>query len=195
MADIHEFILIVDYGSQYTQLIARRIRERQVFCRIIPPRDLTLENLRQHPPKGIILSGGPASVYQANAPLPATEIFEAGIPTLGICYGMQAMAHRLGGTIARATKREYGKAPLRVLTANGLFKAVKPESVSWMSHGDSVVTPPAGFSVSAQTDNTVSAGVTSTRSGPREITYSTIASRSSSVSASSKDGMGVPGIP
>ena len=102
----HELILIVDYGSQYTQLIARRIREQHVFCRIIPPRDLTVAYLHAQRPKGLILSGGPASVYQPNAPLPPRDVFDAGVPTLGICYGMQAMAHLLGGKVEPAGTRE-----------------------------------------------------------------------------------------
>ena len=159
MSERHELILIIDYGSQYTQLIARRIREQKVFCRIVPPEWLTTELLTKEHPKGLILSGGPNSVYQPNAPLPQREIFEQGVPTLGICYGMQAMAHQLGGTVERAEKREYGKAPVRVLAADGLFESVKPESISWMSHGDSVVKAPAGFTVSAKTDNTVSAAI------------------------------------
>ncbi len=159
MSTSHELILIIDYGSQYTQLIARRIREQRVFCRIAPPQELTRETLRRERPKGVVLSGGPASVYQPGAPLPPADIFEAGVPVLGICYGMQAMAHRLGGAVERSKKREYGKAPVRVREADGLFKGVKSESVSWMSHGDSVVTPPAGFVVSAETDNTVSAAI------------------------------------
>ena len=157
--DAHEAILIADYGSQYTQLIARRIREQHVFCRIIPPEQLTPALLAKEQPKGLILSGGPASVYQPGAPLPPKEIFEAGVPVLGICYGMQAMAHRLGGAVERSSKREYGRSPLRVLQADGLFDSVKSESVSWMSHGDSVTTPPSGFAVCAQTDNTVSAAI------------------------------------
>src|SRR3990167_4085840 len=108
----HELILIVDYGSQYTQLIARRIREQHVFCRIIPPQRLTRDLLQRERPKGLILSGGPNSVYQTNAPLPQRNIFEQGIPTLGICYGMQAMAYRLGGKVRRAGKHEYGKGML-----------------------------------------------------------------------------------
>jgi len=155
----HEAILIVDYGSQYTQLIARRIREQHVFCRILPPKDLTVELLNKERPKGLILSGGPNSVYQANAPLPPIEIFAAGVPTLGICYGMQAMAHLLGGKVEKTASREYGKSPLRVLKSNRLFAEVKQESISWMSHGDSVITPPSGFEVIAQTDNTVSAAI------------------------------------
>ena len=159
MMPSHDVILIADYGSQYTQLIARRIREQHVFCAIIAPHALTAETLAQRRPNGVILSGGPASVYQPNAPLPPKELFDAGIPVLGICYGMQAMAHRLGGTVERSDRREYGRAPLRILQAEGLFDAVKPVSVSWMSHGDSVVKPPAGFRVCAQTDNTVSAAI------------------------------------
>ncbi len=159
MAHAHESILIVDYGSQYTQLIARRIREQHVFCRIVPPKELTTEALRQPGLKGLILSGGPNSVYQPNAPLPPAEAFDAGVPTLGICYGMQAMAHVLGGSVQKAGKREYGRAPVRVAKPEGLFEGVKPESVSWMSHGDSVTKPPEGFSVSARTDNTGSAAI------------------------------------
>ena len=154
-----EFIFIVDYGSQYTQLIARRIREQRVFCRIVPPRDLTIDSLRTNLPKGIILSGGPNSVYQPSAPLPPADIFTAGVPMLGICYGMQAMAHRLGGTVERAQKREYGRSPVRVIEADDLFAGVKAELVSWMSHGDSVIKPPTGFVVSAQSDNSTSAAI------------------------------------
>ena len=103
----HEAILIVDYGSQYTQLIARRIREQRVYCRIIPPQNLTAELIRQERPKGIILSGGPNSVYQPNAPLPPRDIFEAGTPILGICYGMQSMAHQLGGVVQQSGHVHY----------------------------------------------------------------------------------------
>src|SRR3989338_3619677 len=119
---MHELILIVDYGSQYTQLIARRIREQHVFCRIVPPRELTVRALNKLKPRGLILSGGPNSVYQTHAPLPPRDVFDAGIPTLGICYGMQAMTYRLGGGVRRAGRREYGKAQLKVIHADGLFK-------------------------------------------------------------------------
>ena len=155
----HELILIADYGSQYTQLIARRIREQQVFCRIITPQQLTPELLTHEQPKGVVLSGGPNSVYQANAPLPNPKIFDQGIPTLGICYGMQAMVHILGGAVERAGKREYGKAVLIVSKPNGLFNGAKPEFVSWMSHGDAVAKLPEGFVVSAQTHNTGTAAM------------------------------------
>lgn len=155
----HELILIVDYGSQYTQLIARRIREQRVFCRIVPPRELTARALRALKPKGVILSGGPNSVYQPHAPLPSRDIFNSNIPTLGICYGMQAMAYRLGGRVRRAGKREYGRALLTVTEADGLFKGTRKEFVSWMSHGDSISRVPAGFSVSAKTRNTAAAAM------------------------------------
>jgi len=155
----HELILIVDYGSQYTQLIARRIREHHVFCRIVPPKQLTAATLRQLRPKGLILSGGPNSVYQTHAPLPSRDIFRAGVPTLGICYGMQAMAYRLGGKVERAPKREYGKAVLTISKPDGLFAGARRTFVSWMSHGDSVIRVPPGFSVSARTENTVSAAM------------------------------------
>jgi len=163
MAQPHELILIVDYGSQYTQLIARRIREQHVFCRIVPPHALTLASLREHAPKGIILSGGPASVYRHRAPLPRRDIFEAGIPTLGICYGMQAMAHRLGGHVRRAGKREYGRAVLTVTHSDGLFRGTRRSFVSWMSHGDTVRRLPPGFSASARTSNTRAAAIVDSR--------------------------------
>ena len=159
----HELILIADYGSQYTQLIARRIREQHVFCRIIPPRELTAQRLREQQPRGLILSGGPNSVYQPRAPLPPARALKAGIPTLGICYGMQAMAHQLGGTVRRAGKREYGRALLTVTHPDGLFKGTRREFVSWMSHGDLVSKVPPGFSVSAKTRNTAAAAMADSR--------------------------------
>jgi GMP synthase (glutamine-hydrolysing) len=158
----HEQILIIDYGSQYTQLIARRIREQHVFCRILPPRELTLARLRQEHPKGLILSGGPASVYHPKAPLPPRAVFGAGIPMLGICYGMQAMAHQLGGRVQRAGKREYGKALLKVTQPDGLFRGAQQEFVSWMSHGDTVRRLPPGFFASARTSNTAAAAMADT---------------------------------
>jgi len=159
MAHPHELILIIDYGSQYTQLIARRIREQHVFCRILPPQALTMATLRDHAPKGIVLSGGPASVYGHQAPLPRREVFDAGIPTLGICYGMQAMAYRLGGRVRRAGKREYGRAVLTVTQSDGLFRGTRRAFVSWMSHGDAVRRLPPGFIASARTSNTSAAAI------------------------------------
>lgn len=158
-ANFHEQILIVDYGSQYTQLIARRIRERRVFCSIIPAQALTLEKLNEIKPKALILSGGPNSVYQKDAPLPDPKIFEQSIPILGICYGMQAMVHLLGGKVRQASAREYGRSKMRVTNSHELFEGVKVESTSWMSHGDSVESLPPGFEVIAQTDNTATAAI------------------------------------
>ncbi|MBI2884896.1 MAG: glutamine-hydrolyzing GMP synthase [Candidatus Omnitrophica bacterium] len=157
MQPAHEFILIADYGSQYTQLIARRIREQHIYCRIIPPQQLTAELIATEPPNGIILSGGPNSVYQPGAPLPSKAIFEAGLPVLGICYGMQAMAHVLGGTVVRANSREYGRSTLTVLQPAGLFQGVKERSTSWMSHGDHVEQLPQGFLATAESDNSKAA--------------------------------------
>ena len=141
----HELILIVDYGSQYTQLIARRIREQHVFCRIVAAQHFTAATLRKLTPRGVILSGGPNSVYQDGAPLPPQELFDAKVPTLGICYGMQAMVHVLGGTVSRADRCEYGKAPLTVEQPDGLFAGIDASLTSWMSHGDSVTGLPKGF--------------------------------------------------
>lgn len=155
----HECILIVDYGSQYTQLIARRIREQHVFCRILPAQKFTPDSLKEANLKGIILSGGPASVQDEGAPMPPKEAFDAGIPLLGICYGMQVMVHLLGGRIERGNNREYGKASIKVLKPHGLFENIKPQSVSWMSHGDSVVESPPGFFASAQSDQGVLAAI------------------------------------
>ena len=157
--DSHELILIVDFGSQYTQLIARRIREQHVYCRIIPPEALRADEVQTLHPAGVILSGGPASVYQPNAPLPERRSFELGIPVLGICYGMQAMAKLLGGQVEAAGKREYGKALLMVDEPDGLFHHTKSRFVSWMSHGDAVAELPPGFHVLAHTDNTRAAAI------------------------------------
>lgn len=159
MPNSHELILIADYGSQYTQLIARRIREQRVFCQIIPAQQLNPQTLSKLAPKGLILSGGPSSVYQSNAPLPDVKIFDLKVPTLGICYGMQAMAHLLGGSVAQAGKREYGRSNVTVLKADGLFQDVRKDSVCWMSHGDSVEKAPAGFEVIASTGNTQTAAI------------------------------------
>ncbi|MDP3722800.1 MAG: glutamine-hydrolyzing GMP synthase [Candidatus Omnitrophota bacterium] len=159
--DRHEAIVIVDYGSQYTQLIARRIREQRVFCTIVAPQDLSLrpELLDPSHTKGLIFSGGPASVYQPHAPLPDRRQLELGIPVLGICYGMQAIAKLLGGRVEASGTREYGRTVLTVTEPNGLFHDVKPRFTSWMSHGDSVKEPPAGFRVLAHTDNTPVAAI------------------------------------
>ncbi|MDT8419627.1 MAG: glutamine-hydrolyzing GMP synthase [Desulfuromonadales bacterium] len=156
MSDIHnEKILILDFGSQYTQLIARRVRECHVYCEL-HPYDMALDEIKQFAPSGIILSGGPKSVYEDAAPAIEEELFELGIPVLGICYGMQLMSRHFGGEVVPAGKREYGHADLRALGQpgplfNGFF--VEGHSPVWMSHGDHVATMPRGFEVVACSDN------------------------------------------
>lgn len=145
-------ILVLDFGSQYTQLIARRIRESKVYSEILPF-NASLGQIRAFGPKGIVLSGGPSSVYDEGAPKPAQEIFDLGIPILGICYGMQLMAHTLRGGVAKAVKREYGKAELMVDDDSDLLWGISPHSRVWMSHGDRIEALPGGFSVIGHTDN------------------------------------------
>jgi len=147
-------ILIIDFGSQYNQLIARRVRENNVFCRIVSP-DISMQQIREISPKGIILSGGPASVYQQGAPRCDSGIFTIGVPVLGICYGMQFMAYILDrGKVTRAKKREYGRAELVIDDAKDLFNGVPKHIVSWMSHGDYISKLPDGFVKTAHTKNT-----------------------------------------
>ncbi len=149
-------IAILDFGSQYTQLIARRIREMSVYSEIFPCTH-PIDDILRAGYKGIILSGGPSSVYEENAPLPPKKLFEAGVPVLGICYGMQAMGYLLGGHVVPAERREYGRAELTVLKAEGLFAGVKADGLNgmvvWMSHGDTVMRPPKGFTPLGSTDN------------------------------------------
>ncbi len=154
--DIHsQKILILDFGSQYTQLIARRVREAHVYCEL-HPFDMSLDAIRAFRPNGIILSGGPKSVYEPNAPAVAEELFELGVPVLGICYGMQLMSLHFGGEVVAAGKREFGHADLLSSGEPGqLFDGffVEGKSPVWMSHGDHVARIPNGFEVVAQTDN------------------------------------------
>jgi GMP synthase (glutamine-hydrolysing) len=150
---LHEQVVVLDFGGQYTQLIARRVRECHVFCEILPY-TTPLDALRAREPKGIILSGGPASVYEPNAPRVPLALFEMGIPMLGICYGHQLMAQMLGGEVRPAALREYGRTHLTVLRTEPLFAGLETELVCWMSHGDQVVQPPPGFEVLAETANT-----------------------------------------
>jgi GMP synthase (glutamine-hydrolysing) len=156
MVDIHrEKILILDFGSQYTQLIARRVREAHVYCEL-HPFDMDLEAIKAFAPQGIILSGGPKSVYEAGAPAVAEELFELGVPILGICYGMQLICRHFDGEVVPAGKREYGHAELHAQGSPGpLFEGffVQGESPVWMSHGDHVAKVPAGFEVVAATGN------------------------------------------
>ncbi len=147
-----EKILVLDFGSQYTQLIARRVREANVYSEIFPYNS-PIEKIREFRPKGIILSGGPSSVYSEGAPLPDPEIFKLGVPMLGLCYGMQLMAHMLGGEVARAQKREYGRAELDVDDDSDLLWGIFQKSVVWMSHGDRIEAFPPGFKTIAHTPN------------------------------------------
>lgn len=139
MADIkiRESVLILDFGSQYGQLIARRVRELNVFCQIVR-NDITAKRIKELNPKGIILSGGPASVYENGAPKCDPEIFKLGIPVLGICYGMQLACKSLGTDVKRAPSREFGKAICKTKSADGIFKNIPTEITVWMSHGDQV---------------------------------------------------------
>jgi len=149
----NDTILIIDYGSQYNQLIARRIRELNVFSCIVPP-DISVNKILETKPKGIIFSGGPASVYQKSVPKPDPAIYNLRIPILGICYGMQLIAHQVGGRVKRAKRREYGRAELCVQDFEDLFAGLPDKFVSWMSHGDSISRIPEGFKVLAHTNDT-----------------------------------------
>lgn len=151
-------ILIIDFGSQYNQLIARRVREAHVYCQIVPP-DMGLDDIKRLNPEGIILSGGPSSVYEKESPRIDKEIFDLGIPVLGICYGLHFMIDQLGGTVKRADRREYGFAELSVRRQQGLFSRVARDTQCWMSHGDSITRLPEGFSITASTENTRIAAV------------------------------------
>jgi len=151
-------ILIIDFGSQYNQLIARRVRELRVYCQIEPP-DIDISKIKSLAPHGIILSGGPASIYEKNSPTVGNQIFDLSIPILGICYGMQYMIHTLGGTVESARKREYGLAELKILDSTGVFYGLKNVTPCWMSHGDSGSRLPAGFKITASTENTAAAAV------------------------------------
>lgn len=147
-----EEILVIDFGSQYTQLIARRVRELKVYSEIIPC-TAPFSEIKKRAPKGIILSGGPASVYEKDAPKIDKEIFTLGIPILGICYGMQLITYLLGGTVSRAERREYGKAVIQIDDFEDLFANVKNESTVWMSHADKIDRMPKGFIRLAHTEN------------------------------------------
>ncbi|MDX2216931.1 MAG: glutamine-hydrolyzing GMP synthase [Oculatellaceae cyanobacterium bins.114] len=153
-----QIIVILDFGSQYSELIARRIRETQVYSEVLSYRT-TVEQLRQLSPKGIILSGGPSSVYDAGAPKCDPAIWELGIPILGVCYGMQLMVQQLGGGVERADRGEYGKASLYIDDPTDLLTNVEDGTTMWMSHGDSVTQMPKGFELLAHTDNTPCAAI------------------------------------
>jgi len=152
-------ILILDFGSQYSELIARRIREINVFSLVVS-NHISIEEINEINPKGIILSGGPNSVYEKNAPKCNHQIFNLSIPVLGICYGMQLMVKELGGTVTEAIKKaEYGKAPISIDLVSDLLCGVKDNSTMWMSHGDSINYLPEGFKKIAHTENTFHAAI------------------------------------
>ena len=158
----HKKILILDFGSQYTQLIARRVRETQVYCEL-HPWDMTPEAIREFNPAGIILSGGPNSVYEEETPKAPQDVFELGVPVLGICYGMQTMAAQLGGEVESGTVREFGYAEILTSGNSALLRGIEDRSGGyidvWMSHGDKVTSLPPGFSVIASNEATPIAGM------------------------------------
>ncbi len=147
-----ELLLVLDFGSQYTQLIGRRVRELGVYSEIHPYR-MPLDEIRRLAPKGIILSGGPSSVYEDGAPHPDDGLFELGIPILGICYGLQIIADHLGGKVDQAARREYGHAQLQVDSHDDLFAGLDAHTTVWMSHGDALSAMPTGFEPIAHTHN------------------------------------------
>ncbi len=157
-----ESIVILDFGSQYNQLILRRVRENKVFCQFLPY-NTPASRLKQLKPKGIIFSGGPASVFESGAPLPSPEIFQMGIPVLGICYGIQAMVHLLGGKVASAGKREYGASNLWVDKKEEFFYKLPSKLSVWMSHGDRITELPSGFETLAHTKNSPFAAIQNKR--------------------------------
>ncbi|MDO4584218.1 MAG: glutamine-hydrolyzing GMP synthase [Planctomycetia bacterium] len=153
-----EKILILDFGSQYAQLIARRVREQNVYCEIVR-HNITASRIRELAPMGLILSGGPCSVYEKDAPQCDPEIFQLGIPVLGICYGVHQMIHHLGGSVQSVASREYGHALLTQIEANPLWECVSPTTSVWMSHGDQAAQLPEGFVAIGKTDTCDAAAI------------------------------------
>ncbi|WP_425446340.1 glutamine-hydrolyzing GMP synthase [Dethiothermospora halolimnae] len=145
-------VLILDFGGQYSQLIARRVREANVYCEIVPY-SYSIDEIKEKNPKGIIFSGGPSSVYGDKSPTCDKDIFKLDIPILGICYGGQLMAHIFGGKVNRAKSREYGKAAIEIEDREGIFKDIDNKSLCWMSHTDYIEEPPADFIVTAKTES------------------------------------------
>ena len=148
----HEKVLVLDFGGQYNQLIARRVRDLKVYCDL-QPCDMTVEEIKAYNPIGIIFTGGPNSVYDATSPKVPKEIFELGIPVLGICYGCQLIAHTLGGTVEHAETSEYGKREFTMVKATPMSEGIPTKSICWMSHTDHVTKVPAGFEVLAVTES------------------------------------------
>lgn len=154
----NEIIVVLDFGGQYNQLIARRIRDLGVYSELLPY-NTPVSKLKEINPKGIVFSGGPSSVYEENAPHVDPGIYELGVPILGICYGMQLMAHQLKGKVQRAEKREYGKAEVDFCEGNVLVTGLDPTQTVWMSHGDMVAEVPEGFIIDARTEHAPVAGM------------------------------------
>ncbi len=150
MTTEHDLVLVVDFGAQYAQLIARRVREARVYSEVVP-HSMPVAEMLAKGPKAIVLSGGPSSVYEPGAPQISDELFEAGVPVFGMCYGFQVMAQALGGEVKRTGRSEYGRTPVVVEEAGTLLAEVPESHKVWMSHGDSVVGAPAGFTVLAST--------------------------------------------
>lgn len=148
---MRDLVLVIDFGGQYNQLIARRVREFGVYCEIVPY-NYGIEKIKDKNPKGIIFTGGPNSVYGEDTPQIEKEVFELGVPVLGICYGQQLMSHLLGGRVDTAPVREYGKSHVNLDNSSKLFKGIEKEEVCWMSHTDYVAEAPAGFKTIAHTD-------------------------------------------
>jgi len=154
----HDLIVVLDFGAQYSMLIARRVRECNVYCEL-KSYDTSVEELKKIDAKGIILSGGPSSVYDEGAPRPDPKLWESGIPILGICYGTQLLAKELGGKVEKGKKHEYGKAKLEIEDQTDLFAGLPKEIQCWMSHGDHVTKLPPGFKIEAVTENCATAAV------------------------------------
>lgn len=147
----HELVIVLDFGGQYNQLIARRVREANVYCEVMPY-DTPIDEIMAKKPKGIIFTGGPSVVYEEGAPIVEAKLFELGIPILGICYGAQLMGYVLGAQVAKADNREYGKTELEIDNNNPLFKGIDMKTTCWMSHTYFVSEPPAGFQVIGKTE-------------------------------------------
>ena len=156
MALNHETVIIFDFGGQYTQLIARRVRELGVYCEILPF-NTTLEEVKKKNPRGLILSGGPSSVYDEGAPHPDPAIIDMGVPVLGICYGVQLLSYFLGGEVKPSARREYGYAEVKIQPGSRLLSDIPSPTRAWMSHGDYVSRPPQGFSITASTEAAIGA--------------------------------------
>ena len=149
-------ILVLDFGSQYTQLIARRVREASVYCEILPF-NAPWPEIERRKPKGIILSGGPQSVFAPDSPHPEPTVYDYSGPILGICYGMQLLARHFGGRVEPASRREYGKAQFQQTQKSPLFEGLPERMQVWMSHGDNIEAVPAGFHPIGMTDNSLGA--------------------------------------